>query len=240
MIAVIDQSLSYEALHDASLTQSIYLSRTMLNLESDRPFAPIVLAPDHPMTQVLHGEFDRLFTPLLAGTESLPKGSVDRFSACLKTAIHRGRQDQDVRAQARDALRDLISEHIEKHLDSPNLNVASLMNTFGVSRASLFRMFETEGGVRRYITSRRMFRAVHMISTNPLRRGQITQAAERWGFRSGVDFNRKVQRIFGTSPGALFQQPMKPVAQSPRYAPFSDFINETRSQSGLVSVCSAA
>ena len=240
MIAVIDQSNPYDALHDASLTQSIYISRSTLDLKTDTPFAPLVLAPRHPLTKVLHNEFDRMYSPLLAGAGRLPTDCTDRFTACVKMAVHRGQQGKDVRAQARDALRDLISEHIEKHLDSPDLTVASLLRTFGVSRASLFRMFETEGGVRRYITTRRLFRAVHMISTDPLRRGQVSQAAERWGFSSNVDFNRKVQRVFGTSPGAMFEQPIKQIDISMRYAAFSDFITTTREQSGWDSVASAA
>ena len=240
MIAVIDQSNPYEALHDDSLTQSIYVSRATLDLETDTPFAPLVLAPDHPLTQVLHNEFDRMYMPLLAGARSLSIDRIDRFSACLKMAVHKGQQDKDVRAKARDALRDLISEHIEKHLESPDLTVASLLKAFGVSRASLFRMFEPEGGVRRYITTRRLFRAIHMISTNPLRRGQVTQAAERWGFSSNVDIYSKAQRGFGTSPGALIHLPLNPVYTTMQYAPFSDFMDKTRSQLGFESVRSAA
>ncbi|MEM9841424.1 MAG: helix-turn-helix domain-containing protein, partial [Pseudomonadota bacterium] len=68
--------------------------------------------------------------------------------------------------------------------------------------------FQAEGGVRNYITRRRLQRAVLDIAENPTRRGQIHEAALRWGFASDTTFHRAVRREFGTSPGALFEMPI--------------------------------
>ena len=230
-IAFVDQSQTFEMLHDASLSQGVYLSRSALGIEESGPISIRPLAPDLTITRVLHAEMDRLFNPLLAGGRGLASAAFDRFLACARMAVHKGAQDRDIRAQARDALRDVICQYIEDRLQSPILTADVLLREFGVSRASLYRMFEDAGGVRNYISSRRLFRAVHMISTNPLKRGQVISAAERWGFTSAANFNRMVRRVFGTSPGSMFRQPLSDL-ELPHYSePFARFLNFTRSAS---------
>ena len=228
MIAFMDQACTFEALHAASAVQGAYIPRSMLDLDGVDPTLNRPLTADTTLARLIHAELDNLYNPLLAGDLSLPAVAFERFLACVKMAIHEGRQDCDIRAKARDALFDLICQHIERHLASPELGTNSLLKEFGVSRASLYRMFENDGGVRNYISTRRLFRAVHMISTNPLRRGQVTEAAERWGFNSAVSFNRSVKRTFGTSPGALFQQPIRR-SETPLYSTqFARYISRVK------------
>ena len=80
-----------------------------------------------------------------------------------------------------------------------------ILQTFGVSRASLYRMFEPQGGVRRFITDRRTLHAVMDLSRTTGRRGYIREVSDRWGFPSMVEFNRTVRRLYDQNPSALFQ-----------------------------------
>ncbi|MEM9842024.1 MAG: helix-turn-helix domain-containing protein, partial [Pseudomonadota bacterium] len=73
------------------------------------------------------------------------------------------------------------------------------------SRAGLYRMFEQQGGVRHYITERRAVRAVLELSQGAQTRGAVQDAADRWGFSSGPNFNRVIKRMFGVTPGALLE-----------------------------------
>ena len=229
MIALMDQARTFEALHSSSLSQGVYIPKTLLDLEGDTPKIKTTLRSGSTLARLIHAELDRLYDPLLSGAGALPVASFERFVACVKMAIHGGRQGEDVRSQARDALRDLICDHVEQKLKDPDLCAETLLKEFGVSRASLYRMFEPDGGVRNYINSRRLFRAVHMISTNPLKRGQVTEAAEAWGFQSPISFNRSVRRTFGTTPGSLFQQPLS-ARETPLYSRhFERFITRAAS-----------
>lgn len=90
---------------------------------------------------------DRLFF-LLLESEAAARRALQRLISCLKVAIHSPDQDGDIRRQARDAVADLIYAFIERHLDSPDLSIGFILKNFGVSRASLYRIFEAKGGVR--------------------------------------------------------------------------------------------
>lgn len=217
MVALMDQARTFEALHSASLSQGVYIPKALLDLEGDEPVSKTPLRSNSTMARVLHAELDRHYDPLLAGKTQVANALIERFVACVRMAIYDGQQEEDVRSQAREALRDLICDHVERNLQDPDLGSESLLKEFGVSRAGLYRMFESEGGVRNYISNRRLFRAVHMISTNPMKRGQVTKAAEKWGFQSPISFNRSVKRTFGTSPGSLFQQPLQ-AQETPLYS----------------------
>ena len=204
MVSIVDQSLTFETLHDPSIAQGIYVPKTLLGLDSGAPIRPIRLYERSTMARLIQAEMERLFNPLQNGHRTLKSASFERLLACASTAIKGHATDEDVRTKAREAMRDLICEAIEHRLTSPDINVAWILREFGVSRASLYRMFEADGGVRQYISHRRLFRAVAHLSTNPLRRGQVTEVAGTWGFTSDANFNRSVKRVFGTSPGALF------------------------------------
>ena len=139
----------------------------------------------------------------VSATNQFDRLAYDELIALLKVAIHSEDQDQSVRRLAQNNLRALIQSHIEANLTSPTLSLTSILQTFGASRASLFRMFEAYGGVRRYINDRRLYRAVLDISKRPLVRGKVSNAAEKWGFSSNANFNRAVKRAFGAAPSAL-------------------------------------
>ncbi len=121
----------------------------------------------------------------------------------MKIALGVNPQREDVRAHAREALFRHICRFIETHLEHPDLSAKMILNQFGVSRATLYRMFEPLDGVRNYVTYRRAMCALYFISQNQGQRGVVQEACERWGFSSPANFNRTIQRLFGNSPKAL-------------------------------------
>ena len=46
--------------------------------------------------------------------------------------------------------------YIDKHLDSPRLSADAIARCFGWSRATLYRLFEPDGGLMKYIQRRRL------------------------------------------------------------------------------------
>lgn len=208
-VSIIDFASQFQCLHETSGIQCVYVFKSELGLDPSAPLPHRHFEAASPMAQLLNAEMDRIFNPLMSGRRAFSNAILDRFLACVRVAILGRRDYSDVRLQARDALRDLICDFIERNLESETLSTQTLLAQFGVSRASLYRMFEHEGGVRNYITNRRLFRAVFQISTNPMSRGQIYQAAEKWGFSSAANFSRSVRREFGATPGSLFEAPFR-------------------------------
>lgn len=199
-----DQALRIELVQTSLLVQGLHLPKTVLGFDSAKHPPMMHFPRSQTIGRVLNAEMDRLFS-LLLESETAARRSIQRLISCLKVAIHSPEQDGDTRRQARDAVADLIIAFIERHIDSPDLTVDLILKNFGVSRASLYRIFEAKGGVRQYISDRRLYRAIADITHAPVHRGSISAAAEKWGFSSNANFNRAVKRKFGVPPKTLIQ-----------------------------------
>ncbi|MEC7290444.1 MAG: helix-turn-helix transcriptional regulator [Pseudomonadota bacterium] len=205
-VIINDYAREYGGVHEASEIQGVYLDKAELGLDASAPLPVLTFASTSTRARLLHNELDALFDPLLAGNTSLQAFRFERFLSCVKLAITGAPTNGDVRTQAREALKEVICKHIERNLASPELSTTSVLRQFGVSRATLYRMFESDGGVRNYIATRRLYHAVNDLSSSPHVRGQVHQVSEKWGFSSDANFSRSVRRVFGTTPGALFQR----------------------------------
>lgn len=206
-IYILDQACDVECVQDSSLMQCLFLPKVAIGYDVDTHPKLIKIPAHHGLGRTLDGLFDQTFHGLLS-ENSVDETLIDRFCACLDMAINEDHPSGDVRRHARDAVADQICSYVEQNLDQWNLSVDTILKNFGVSRASLYRMFENQGGVRQYINNRRLLRAVMDISARPIKRGKISEAAERWGFSSSASFNRAVRREFGVPPGDLVNVPV--------------------------------
>jgi len=66
----------------------------------------------------------------------------------------------------------------------------------GVSRRTLFRLFEQEGGVLHYIQSRRLER-IRAVLSDPNETRRISDIAAEFGFLRGDHFAREFKRQYG-------------------------------------------
>jgi AraC-like DNA-binding protein len=90
-------------------------------------------------------------------------------------------------------------EEIERRLESPSLTIANLCRSLGVSRTTLHRLFEEEGGVQAYIRSRRLEAARRMLA-DPANGEQIYVLAERLGFSDAAHLSRLFRARYGLTP----------------------------------------
>lgn len=96
----------------------------------------------------------------------------------------------------------LLQDYVATNLHRPDLDVDTLTSVFGVSRATLYRHFEKEGGVARYIRDCRLDRCFAELSRAKMERGQVAATARRWHFTDATHFNRLFRARFGASPTA--------------------------------------
>ncbi len=91
----------------------------------------------------------------------------------------------------------------DRHLTSSALDADQVAKTFGLSRASLNRLFEPIGGVAKYIRKARLRRAYQEIAAPELANQRIGQIAFRLGFKNVSAFNRLFHETYGVAPNAL-------------------------------------
>ncbi len=167
-----------------------------------------------PQIDALHGHaFDyatdrvgRLFftcvRELVDGAEALEVHQlphVSRAVAILGSACLRG---QSVERQPGEVqLSIAIRQYIERELGSAALDAETLCAQFGLSRATLYRQFTSEGGVQRFIRERRLLRAMKMLTrTGSAGRPRISAVAYAIGFSDEKTFSRAFKRRFGFLP----------------------------------------
>ena len=178
------------------------------------------LAPLIEDAEGLHGRYLRRDTPagallgrhllaLARHASAMPVGDVlghaeaaaHLAAACLaaggarmSAASARGAPGGIVGRQARN--------HIEANLHDPRLSPATLAEAFHLSRSQLYRLFERQGGVHRYIRGRRLRRALELVSRREASPRRISDIAYSLGFTDEAHFSRIFRERFGLSPRA--------------------------------------
>lgn len=89
---------------------------------------------------------------------------------------------------------------IDRELSSARLSTDRICEGTGISRSSLYRLFEAENGVASYIRMRRLG-ALRNDLVDPQKKHQtVAQLSEKRGFHSPSTLNRAFRRTFGCTP----------------------------------------
>ena len=132
--------------------------------------------------------------------ETLPgitRATIELLGACL--AMEAGRADFGVR-ESPVLLR--ARGYIEHNLLEPGLNPAKISEALGVSRSTLYRLFEPLGGVTAYVWERRLHLARAAL-LDPKRARRISEIAFQCGFSSEAHFSRSFRKAFNIRPSDL-------------------------------------
>lgn len=98
----------------------------------------------------------------------------------------------------------VIKEFIDKSLAMESLDVALIGHKFGMSRSSVYRLFESEGGLANYIRRRRLMQAFSLLVLPPTQRHlRILDVAVECGFSSDMVFTRAFRKMFSLTPSMV-------------------------------------
>lgn len=92
-----------------------------------------------------------------------------------------------------------IRGYIDRNLGSPGLSLESLCGRLGLSRSTVYRLFEPHGGVAGYIRRQRLQRAYRRLAGTS-GRVRIGEVAVECGFASPGAFSRAFRDAYGMSP----------------------------------------
>jgi AraC-like DNA-binding protein len=129
--------------------------------------------------------------------------AVDGVAGLVAEAVGPAAQAElAVTRASRSALLAAIKSHIEKSLMSEEAVAATaLCRRFGLSRATLYRLFQPDGGLSHYIQERHLHRAFMRLISPAERRWRIIDLAVDHRFSSDNTFIRAFRRRFGLTPG---------------------------------------
>lgn len=158
----------------------------------------VVIRDHEPASQLLkaaiYGMEDALRGNEPASIKLLSRIAVGLASAVIEDNIFRsaGSGYEIVRERAR--------EYIHDNIGRPDLSVVEIAAYAGTSRATLYRVFESLGGVREYISFVRLELAKSMMGGGSPDRGAIANIAYACGFSSPSQFGKSFKNRFGISP----------------------------------------
>ena len=105
------------------------------------------------------------------------------------------------RAAVRAAVYGQVRRYVETHLHDPDLSPDSVLASLHLSRASVYRIFEHEGGLAAYIRSRRLRMAADELVRFP--HMEVQDIAAGLGFNEASSFTRAFRRAFDIAPRDL-------------------------------------
>jgi AraC-like DNA-binding protein len=128
---------------------------------------------------------------------AIEAATYDLFAASL-------RPSRDMTERARPALHATLAarakRYIRDRLEDPGLDPESIGRDLGLSRRTLYRLFEPAGGVQRYILNARLDRVYAFLTANETSE-PIVEVASRFHFESKGAFWRAFKLRFGMTPG---------------------------------------
>ena len=208
----------------ASLT--IVLPRAMLEplLPNLDELHGLVLKKGTPLATMLVHHLQILFreAPALGVAEAraAARGTAALIAVFAGASVN-GRDDSAQAATA--ASLQALRRAVEANLANRDLGPELLSQHAGVSRATLYRLFEPIGGVREYIRQRRLARAYQMITDPARARMRVGTIAADCGFTSDSVFSRAFREAYGLSPSELRRASSRANAAGPDFSQENGF-----------------
>lgn len=189
-------------------------------------------ALDSGMGQLLAGILGTLDTRLAAMTEAELPRLVAALRAVIAACVAPSAEAQAGALQLDLARRERVRQAIRRNLRSPTLTPQRICRLVGMSRSQLYRLFESSGGVVRYIQTERL-REAHRALSDPDTRRDIHEVAEDLGFFDASTFSRIFRRVYGCAPSevraaAVAGAAAGPVTRAPTAGPATDLASILR------------
>lgn len=95
-----------------------------------------------------------------------------------------------------------VRKLIEANIDRQDFSIQDITNATGISRAGLYRLFESSGGVNRFIQLCRLQQLRDRLDNRNFDDLSLAELAPMFGFADESHASRLFKQIFGISPGA--------------------------------------
>lgn len=167
-----------------------------------------------PHAEALHGRVFQQSSPLarllieqvLALSQKLSGMSLEEAASAFDVSVQLlleafGKQAKlsgSARAALRAAMFDRARRYVHAHLSQTELSPESLLDALQLTRPTLYRLFQHEGGLATYIRNCRLREAADELIRLPEQ--PVMEVAYGLGFKSASDFTRAFRRAYEMSP----------------------------------------
>ncbi|HEY4316626.1 MAG TPA: helix-turn-helix domain-containing protein [Herbaspirillum sp.] len=178
-----------------------------------------VIAYTSPLTRLI---LSHLFTLCRRLPALCPAETESTIRLCAQLIIaafgKQARLSGRARAAVNAALRKDVQGYIQANLHQKELAPESVLRAFPLPRASMYRMFEHDGGLGAYIRNQRLRAAASELVE--FQHMAIMEIAYGLGFNSASDFTRAFRRAYGMAPQDFRMLAMEmPALESPDFEP---------------------
>lgn len=170
--------------------------------------APRLAHPDSATASLLPGGgraaqlLGSQLSALRDGPSSESRVAVEAMADIVAGAVGSAAEvDGDVERADRRLLLAMIKRHIEANLEIEPLTAEDLCRRFQMSRAGLYRLFEAEGGLARFVQEQRLNLALRRLAAPASRNRRLIDLALDLRFSGDSTFVRAFRRRFGLTPG---------------------------------------
>lgn len=206
-MVLIDAASGVRFTGDVAAVERLVVPRSRL------PISPEMIETAHGRVIPAHSSFGIVLGTLLNSVRS-PIGEPsskrreadDVLMRALFAAAASAAVEGVAEASADDPLVRAIRDHIEAHLADARLSPEAIGRHFGLSRASLYRLWRPSGGIAGHIRERRLFRAHLYLCAARDRRTSVVEVAHRCGFSNVGSFVRLYRSHYGCTPNDTMAQ----------------------------------
>lgn len=179
---------------------AVFVPHAVLDFDPSRHRAHGKLVKDSAAARMISAATGALSETSHKTPLDVKKQLVDGYVGLIRSLVLGEMESEDSRRAIEATRQALLREYIEANLADPALSVDSVCHAFGASRATVYRDFSADGGIRRYVLGRRLEAARRDLEIGPDLRGRVRQVAEKWGFENPSHFNRAFREAFAASP----------------------------------------
>jgi AraC-like DNA-binding protein len=199
-LAVID--LMQEVTIEAPLVDNVGLAIARPQLEKYVPSvhrAHGFVRPDDALSRLLRANMETIIanaaTMTLADARGVSDATLQLVAACLQPLSRQLAETGSITTSLA-----AIRAYVEERLLEPELSQQTLLDVFGITRSTLYRLFEPLGGVAGYIARRRLDYAFRQLSDTRRPPEPVSKLAARLGYTHPSAFTRAFKDAFGLSP----------------------------------------
>lgn len=197
-IQVVDMSRRFRNMTSDVLTRGVLIPHAAIGYDPSRHAPYFSARLTSKVGRLLDFAHQEMYKAVDAGRDDASV-LISAFKLLLRQHFlqQTGLRDQYRTTREREAL---VKAFIDRNLRCSDLSPEFIMREMGLSRTSLYRLFEAEGGIVRYIADCRLDRCMADLADAPARRGQVRRVAEAWGFYHPGNFNRRFRERFEAAP----------------------------------------